>query len=91
MVFRRHDPRDFLTLLAGVKYDMKANCPRWNQFITEVMKGNAETALYLQKALGYTLTGDTSLEAMFILFGATSRNGKGTTMETFLKIMGDYG
>ena len=51
MVFRRHDPRDFLTLLAGVKYDMKANCPRWNQFITEVMKGNTETALYLQKGL----------------------------------------
>ena len=28
---------------------------------------------------------------LFILYGATSRNGKGTTMETFLKIMGDYG
>ena len=28
---------------------------------------------------------------MFILYGATSRNGKGTAMETFLKIMGDYG
>lgn len=28
---------------------------------------------------------------MFILFGATTRNGKGTSMETFLKICGDYG
>lgn len=37
------------------------------------------------------LTGDTSQECMFILYGATSRNGKGTAMETFLKIMGDYG
>jgi len=45
----------------------------------------------LAEALGYTLTGETTLEAMFILYGATSRNGKGTTMETFLKIMGDYG
>lgn len=42
-------------------------------------------------ALGYALTGNTSLECLFILYGATSRNGKGTTMETFLKIMGDYG
>lgn len=39
----------------------------------------------------YALTGDSSLECLFILFGATSRNGKGTTMETFLRIMGDYG
>lgn len=28
---------------------------------------------------------------MFILFGATTRNWKGTSMETFLKICGDYG
>lgn len=91
MAFRPHDPKDFLTMLSGVTYDPEAKCPRWNQFVTEVMKGDADTALYLQKALGYTLTGETTLEAMFILYGATSRNGKGTTMETFLKIMGDYG
>jgi putative DNA primase/helicase len=55
------------------------------------MCNDSDLALYLQKALGYALTGDTSLECLFILYGATSRNGKGTTMETFLKIMGDYG
>jgi putative DNA primase/helicase len=55
------------------------------------MCNDADLALYLQKALGYALTGDTSLECLFILYGATSRNGKGTTMETFLRIMGDYG
>ena len=52
---------------------------------------DSDLAAYLQKSLGYALTGDTSLECLFILYGATSRNGKGTTMETFLKIMGDYG
>lgn len=31
------------------------------------------------------------MECLFILYGATSRNGKGTMMETFLRIMGDYG
>jgi len=46
---------------------------------------------YLQKALGYALTGDTHHECFFILYGATTRNGKGTTMETFLRLMGDYG
>ena len=89
--FRPHDPADFLTMMSGVTYDPNATCPRWGQFISEVMCNDADLALYLQKALGYALTGDTSLECLFILYGATSRNGKGTTMETFLKIMGDYG
>ncbi len=89
--FRPHDPADFLTMMSGITYDPKATCPRWEQFISEVMCNDADLALYLQKALGYALTGDTTLECLFILYGATSRNGKGTTMETFLKIMGDYG
>ena len=89
--FRPHDPADFLTMMSGITYDPDATCPRWEQFISEVMCNDRDLALYLQKALGYALTGDTSLECLFILYGATSRNGKGTTMETFLKIMGDYG
>ena len=48
-------------MLSGVTYDPEAKCPRWDQFVTEVMKGDADTALYLQKALGYTLTGETTL------------------------------
>ena len=89
--FRPHDPGDFITLMSGVTYNPDASCDRWTSFISEVMMNDADLALYLQKALGYALTGDTSLECLFILYGATSRNGKGTTMETFLKIMGDYG
>jgi putative DNA primase/helicase len=89
--FRPHDPADFLTMMSGITYDPKATCSRWEQFISEVMCSDADLAQYLQKALGYALTGDTSLECLFILYGATSRNGKGTTMETFLQIVGDYG
>lgn len=89
--FRPHDPADFLTMMSGITYDPDAECPRWEQFISEVMCSDADLAQYLQKALGYALTGDTSLECLFILYGATSRNGKGTTMETFLQIVGDYG
>ncbi|MBO2517100.1 MAG: hypothetical protein CW338_07515 [Clostridiales bacterium] len=50
-----------------------------------------QKARFLQKALGYALTGDTSWECMFILYGATTRNGKGTLMETMLHLTGDYG
>lgn len=89
--FHPHTPHDMITMLAGVSYNPVALCPRWNQFISEVMQDDAEKALFLQKALGYALTGDTALECFFVLYGATTRNGKGTTMETFKRLMGDYG
>lgn len=53
--------------------------------------GDAELGTYLQKALGYALSGDTSEECFFVLYGPKSRNGKSTLMETIMHIMGDYG
>lgn len=89
--FRAHDPADFITKVSPIAYDPKAYCPRWIQFVDEVMQGKKEVGKYLQKAIGYTMTGDTSLECLFILFGPTTRNGKTTTIETILRVMGEYG
>ena len=50
-----------------------------------------EKALFLQKSMGYGLTGDTSEECFFMFYGATTRNGKGTLMETYMRLQGDYG
>ena len=91
MEFREHRPEDYLTKVSPVIYDPKADCPRWRTFITEIMQGDKARADYLQKAIGYALTGDTRMECLFILYGPTSRNGKGTTMESILRIMGEYG
>jgi putative DNA primase/helicase len=55
------------------------------------MQDDNDKAQFLQKALGYALTGDTSEECFFIFYGNTTRNGKGTTAETTLHILGDYG
>ena len=89
--FRPHSPSDFLTKLTEVDYDPEATCPRWDSFMEEVFEGDADRIRYLQKAIGYAMSGDTRLECMFILYGPTSRNGKGTTMETVLRILGEYG
>ena len=89
--FHEHDPKDFITKISHINYDPEATCPRWNQFIDEVMVGRKNVARYLQKAIGYALSGDTSLECLFIMFGPTTRNGKTTTIETILRVMGEYG
>ena len=89
--FRKHSPSDFLTKITEVDYVPGAVCPRWLKFMDEIMDGDKDRIRFLQKAIGYAMSGDTRLECMFILYGATSRNGKGTTMETILRILGEYG
>ncbi len=89
--FRPHSPADMLTKMTEVDYVPDAVCERWLTFMDEVMEGDKDRIRYLQKAIGYAMSGDTRLECMFILYGATSRNGKGTTMETVLRILGEYG
>jgi len=90
LTLKPHRAEDYITKLARVKYVQTATCPRWDSFISEVMCGDADTAVFLQKALSYALTGDTSLECFFILYGSTTRNGKTTLTETIASILGDY-
>lgn len=89
--FHKHNPTDMLTKISGVKYVPGAHCARWEQFVSEVMQGDEFTSTYLQKALGYGLTGEAPEECFFILYGPTTRNGKSTLMESYMKLLGDYG
>lgn len=89
--FAAHNPADRLTKLANVSFDPAAAAPRWEQHMSEVMDGDMEKVAYMQKIMGYGLTGDTKYECFFILYGPTSRNGKGTTMEAYIELLGDYG
>lgn len=89
--FHAHTPGDMLSMISGVIYDPAAKSELWERVVNDCMQGDADKAAFLQKAMGYGLTGDTSEECFFLLYGATSRNGKGTITDTFLKLMGDYG
>ena len=91
MTFRSHDPEDKLTKISGVVYDPMARCERFDTFVDEIMSGDQDRARFLQRSLGYALSGDTRYECLFILYGATTRNGKGTLMESVLRVMGEYG
>ena len=71
-----------------MSYDPAARSELWIRFIDEVMQGDEEKIKYLQKAIGYGITADTSLETCFILYGATTRNGKSTLVETIMHMLG---
>ena len=58
--------------------------------ICKIMCGDMDTAKFLQKAIGYALSGGTWLECFFILHGSSTRNGKSTLMGAVENIFADY-
>ncbi len=87
--FKPHNADDLLSKISNVIYEPSANSVEWEKFIDEIMQGDTEKTEYLQKILGYSLTADTNLETCFILYGATTRNGKSTLIETMLYMLGN--
>jgi P4 family phage/plasmid primase-like protien len=87
---RPHDPADHITKIAPVQFDPGADCPKFLAFLDRITGENAELVAYLQRLLGYCLTGDTR-EQVFPIAWGTGANGKSTLYSTLLYILGDYG
>jgi putative DNA primase/helicase len=83
------DRADLLTNISPAAYDPEAECLRWIRFILEIMSGDQQMADFLQRAVGYSLTGETSEQCMFILWGV-GLNGKTTLIETLRYVLGSY-
>lgn len=86
---RSHCKEDLITVCVPITYDPNAHCPLWIEFLKDVTAGDEELMAYLQRAVGYTLTGLTDEHCLFILHGI-GRNGKSTFIETIQYIMGKY-
>ena len=84
-----HRREDLNTKLAPVEYDPDASCPNWEEFLNTIMAGNARMIGFLQRAIGYSLTGDVSEQVLFFLYG-TGANGKSTFLRTIQEMLGDY-
>jgi putative DNA primase/helicase len=87
---RPHRREDLLTKLAPVAFDPAAKCPRWESFLDQIMAGRKDLVAYLQRAMGWTLTGDVSDQVLFFLYGEGA-NGKSTVLNVLLRLLGDYG
>lgn len=80
---------DYVTKRAHVEYDEQATCPRWREFLRGIFGGDEALIAYVQRAVGYSLTGSTAEQCLFFLYG-TGRNGKSTFLGTLKALMGDY-
>lgn len=85
---RPHDRGLYLMQQGSIAYDPTATCPTFDQFLAGVMP-DEERRAYLARVMGYTLTGSTGEQVMFIHHG-DGQNGKGVFMRVAMGILGDY-
>ena len=86
---RPHRREDLLTKLTPVAYDPKAAAPVWRTFLQRVLP-DYDIRAFVQRAVGYSLTGDTSEQVLFFLYGLGA-NGKSVFLQTLRALLGECG
>jgi putative DNA primase/helicase len=84
---REHRPADYITkiTLAGPGGD----CPLWHQFLDRITNGDVDMKSFLQRMVGYALTGSIREHALFFLYG-TGANGKSVFLSVISDLLGNY-
>jgi putative DNA primase/helicase len=88
--FEDPNPEDLLTRLANVDYNPDAEAPFWLKSLDLAFDGDQKLVDYMQRALGYSLTGETSEQCLFICHGEQGNNGKSTILEAVSRLLGDH-
>ena len=58
-----------ITKKLGVSVEANTSCPRWLAFLNRIFDGDQELIAFVQRAVGYTLTGSCEEQCLFILIG----------------------
>lgn len=87
-ILKEHRSDDFITKMAPVEYNPNARSSLFTSFIKQVLP-NPDVRQYVQKALGYSITGNTGLEKLFFAYGPPA-TGKSTLMAAVEACLGDY-
>jgi P4 family phage/plasmid primase-like protien len=85
---RAHNREDYLTSISPTVYDPTAECPTWLNFLSDIFCDDLETITYIQRMVGYSLTGVVSEHVLPVLYG-TGSNGKSTFVNTIMALLGE--
>ncbi len=86
---RKHRRTDFITRCCPVAYDSKAEAPKWGAFLRRIFADDVAVIDFVQRAAGYSLTGDIGEQCLFILHGSGA-NGKSVLLEVLGHMLGAY-
>ena len=85
-----HDSSFMMSKIALCDYDITDARPEmWLNFLNDVTNGDAELQEYIQKCVGYSLSGSTREQCAYFLYGM-GNNGKSTFLDTIADLLGDY-
>lgn len=87
--FRSGQPEAMISKSTLINYDATATCPQWKKAISEILSDDMKMIEFVQRAIGYSLTGFITEQKFFLLHGSGA-NGKSLMMEILRDIMGDY-
>jgi putative DNA primase/helicase len=83
-------PDDYITIAAPTYWEgLEKECPVWERFMLDIFDNDQEIVSFVQRMLGYSITGLTTEHYFCILVGK-GRNGKSTTFETVADILGPF-
>jgi len=82
-----HDHALMLTYCIDIPYEKGQSWGEWGSFLGGALNQDLDLLAYLQKSVGYSLTGHTSEEVLWYIHGP-SRSGKGTFTETLMALLG---
>jgi putative DNA primase/helicase len=84
-----HQREHLISNIVEVPFEPNAVCERWDAFLRRVTDKNEELCAYLQRFVGYLLTGDTKEQALHFLYGLGA-NGKTVFCDVLMRILGEY-
>lgn len=84
-----HDFKRYISKISHVEYTDKVDYPQWIEFLNQIFDEDQELINYIQKSVGYSMTGSTKEQCVFFCYG-NGRNGKSTFLDIVTEIMGDY-
>ena len=83
------EPKHLITKKSNFIYEKDAKCPTWDMFLMQIFNNDLDLIHFVQKAMGYSLSGNVSEQCLFILWG-TGANGKSTFLNVLQYLFGDY-
>ena len=88
-VLHPHDREKYFTRISNVSYTGERHSQLWLDFLNDIFNNDAELIEYIQRAIGYSLSGSTEEQKLFILYG-NGRNGKSVFLDAINHVMGEY-